>query len=151
MTEPARATLPRSRHWPMTSAARDALVAEIDRLVADIARDTTAEPVDEDDVLVRLPVAHAGRRLDALRAILADAVFDEDPDTIAIGDRVTLRDPDGSTETYALVIPGDGDPSQGWVSADSPLGSAVIGRRAGDRADVAAPGGSWQVTIVAVE
>ena len=52
--------------------------------------------------------------------------------------------------SYTIVFPGDGDPSRGWVSADSPLGSAVLGARAGESVHVAAPVGRWRVTVVAV-
>lgn len=150
MTEIAHSTAP-LRRWPMTSAACDALTADADSLAAEASRDTTGAPGD--DGLVWLPLAQARRRLEMLRMILAGAECDNSPGTAVLGRRVTLRDADtsGDTTTYALVIPGDGDPAQGWISVDSPLGSAVLGHRAGDRVEVAAPAGRWAVSIVAVE
>jgi transcription elongation GreA/GreB family factor len=120
-------------------------------LAAEARRATTA--TTGDDGLVRLPTAQADRRLKVLRALLADAAGDDAPETAVLGRRVRLRDAEGAgdTATYALVVPGDGDPSQGWISVDSPRGAAVLGRRTGDRVEVASPAGRWFVTIVAVE
>ena len=74
-----------------------------------------------------------------------------DPDRAVIGRRVTLLEEDGDSTTYALVFPGDGDPGQGWISADSPLGTAVMGCGPGERVEVIAPAGRWLVTVLAVE
>ena len=68
-----------------------------------------------------------------------------------IGRRVTLEGADGSRTSYALVIPGAGSPANGRVSADSPLGRAIFGRRAGDAVRVDAPDGAWTAIVVSVE
>ena len=68
-----------------------------------------------------------------------------------IGRRITVLEPEGASVTYTLVFPGDGDPAQGWISADSPLGSAVLGCEPGDRAEVIAPAGRRIVTVLSVE
>ena len=62
-----------------------------------------------------------------------------------------LRGDDGSRVTYALVAPGEGAPSQGRISADSPLGAAILGRRAGDTVEIDAPAGRRRVTVECVE
>jgi transcription elongation GreA/GreB family factor len=131
----------------MTAEAWSALLAEIDRLEADVVLDRVAE----DDGLIRLASADPARRRHALLAIRDEAEVDDAPGCAVIGRRVTVRDEDDTTETYAIVLPGDGDPANGWLSADSPLGTAVIGRRAGDTVVVRAPAGPREVRIVAVE
>ena len=68
-----------------------------------------------------------------------------------IGRRVTLLEEEGDSVTYALVFPGDGDPVQGWISADSPLGAAVLGCTPGDTVEVMAPAGPRVVTVLSVE
>jgi transcription elongation GreA/GreB family factor len=40
--------------------------------------------------------------------------------------------------------------SVGGVSPDSPLGSALLGAKVGDRVEVAAPRGSWRARIVSI-
>jgi transcription elongation GreA/GreB family factor len=50
-----------------------------------------------------------------------------------------------------LVFPGDGDSTQGWISADSPTGAAILGSGPGDMVEVIAPVGRRMVTVPAVD
>jgi transcription elongation factor GreA len=72
-----------------------------------------------------------------------------DVETVRVGSRVRLHDLDGE-EDYALVQHEEADPFAGLVSAESPLGRALLGRATGDRVNVRAPGGVRVVTVVAV-
>lgn len=132
--------------WPMTEEAWRSLVDELGRLRTDVAS-LAGAPAEG---VVDLAVVTAARRLDVLSAVLDAAERTNEPEHAAIGRRVTILEADGESVTYALVFPGDGDPHQGWISADSPLGSAVLGRGPGDRAEVAAPAGRRVVTVVSV-
>ncbi len=134
----------------MTLAARESLLAEASRLTDDVSQSQPAGKVD-DAGLIRLPVAHAVRKLEVIHTVLGGSVIVTDADTAAIGRRVTVCDADGHVSTYALVVPGDGDPAQGWISVGSPLGAAILGRRPDDHVEVAAPGGRWTAAIIAVE
>ncbi|HEY3523596.1 MAG TPA: GreA/GreB family elongation factor [Candidatus Limnocylindrales bacterium] len=131
----------------MTGEAWSRLVDE----VAALRRDISVVAADVEPGLVHVPTAQAARRLVTLEAVLADGHVVDDPDTAVIGRRVSLHEDDGGRDTYALVFPGDGDPLLGWVSADSPLGAAVVGARAGDVVTVEAPAGPRLVTVAAVE
>jgi transcription elongation GreA/GreB family factor len=53
---------------------------------------------------------------------------------------------DEAGERLELEISGLG--GAGTVSPSSPLGAALLGRRAGETVDVAAPRGAWKATIV---
>jgi transcription elongation GreA/GreB family factor len=139
----------------MTSVAWQSLEAELERLTAAVrlaaeGRSPTVAGGVGDTTIVHLPEPDALRRLGTLRAIAEQAVVGDEPGVAIIGRRVTIRDADGVETTYALVLPGDGDPTRGWVSADSPLGAAVTGRRAGDEVEVVAPAGSWRATVTGV-
>lgn len=120
--------------WPITQTGKDALDAEIRAIEAESVRD-----------------ARAVRRLDALRAMSEEVRIEPDAGIAVVGRRVEVVDEEGSRSTYALALPGEGDPSRGWLSIDSPVGLAVVGRRAGDRAIVHAPGGDWPIAVVGVE
>jgi transcription elongation factor GreA len=72
-----------------------------------------------------------------------------DTETIQVGSRVRLHDLEGEAD-YSLVGPEDADPFTGLVSAESPLGQALLGRSAGDSVSVRAPGGVRVVTVVAI-
>lgn len=89
------------------------------------------------------------RRLVTLRDVIASAEVVEATDTAVIGRRVAVAD-DDTVETYRLVIPGAGDPANGAISINSPLGAAVLGTSPGTRIDYQAPGGARTVTVTAV-
>jgi transcription elongation GreA/GreB family factor len=137
-----------SRAWPMTREAWDQLVGEIARLREDLS---TMAGQGLEEGIVRLPVAIAARRLDTLQEALDRCEVVDDGSCLAIGRRATLRDDEGESIPCELTYPGDGDPRDGRISADSPLGMAVIGARAGDVVDVDAPAGRWSVRVLAID
>ena len=105
----------------------------------------------------RRQIEDEARRLEArlaeLRAILESAL-DAPPvatDVAGLGTMVRVREDDGTEETYTLVSPAEAAPTAGRVSVNSPLGQALVGKRKGEKAVVAAPSGSWQVEVVAIE
>ena len=88
------------------------------------------------------------RRITILRARLETAVVVEGggSDAVVVGSRVVVDD--GSGEMMELEISGVG--GEGTVSPSSPLGAALLGRKAGETVDVQAPRGAWQATIVEI-
>jgi transcription elongation factor GreA len=88
--------------------------------------------------------------LDVLTAVLEASEKVLEPDRAVIGRRVTVLE-EGESVAYSLVFPGDGDPVQGCVSADSPLGAAILGCSPGDIVEVDAPVGRRAVTVLSVE
>jgi transcription elongation GreA/GreB family factor len=153
MTDQAIAPFRSPQAHAMTSGAWQSLEAEIERLADAVRRGDArvgAAPGATDAWIVELPEPDALRRLGSLQAVAERAVVDDEGGVAVIGRRVTVRDPDGVEATYSLVLPGDGDPIQGWISSDSPLGAAVTGRRAGDEIEVVAPAGSWRAMLVDV-
>lgn len=68
---------------------------------------------------------------------------------IRIGSRVCIRDGDGVAE-FRIVESADVDASEGQVSAEGPLGRALLGRRVGELVRFKAPGGVLAVTVVEV-
>ena len=88
------------------------------------------------------------RRITILRARLETAVIVEaaGSDVVDVGCRVVVRDEVGGTMTLELSSLG----GEGTVSPSSPLGAALLGRRAGDTVEVQAPRGNWTATIVEI-
>jgi transcription elongation factor GreA len=74
-----------------------------------------------------------------------------DPQTIEVGDEVTVGFPDGSTERYLIVHPVEATLDDLRISAESPLAQALLGSRIGDEVEVAAPAGPYRCTIVAAK
>ena len=133
--------------WPMTKEAWLTLIDELGRQRSDVASLAGGLAHGVAD----LAVVKAVRRLDVLSAVFDSAEQIHEPEQAVIGRRVTVLEAEGESVIYTLVFPGDGDPAQGWISADSPLGSAVLGCGPGDRVEVAAPAGRRVVTVVSVE
>ena len=67
---------------------------------------------------------------------------------VTMNSRVRVRDLESDeTEVYTLVYPDEADIEAGRVSAISPLGRALLGRRAGEEIEVVAPMGVRRMKI----
>jgi transcription elongation GreA/GreB family factor len=73
-----------------------------------------------------------------------------DVGVVRIGSRVRVQDADGEDE-FTLVPEHEADARAYRLSADSPLGRALIGRHVGERVRFRAPGGVMGVTVLAVD
>jgi hypothetical protein len=141
--------------WLMTREAFDMLEADALRLSQELARTNgyvSGHMSGEPDAPVFVPNIGGQqllRQYDSIRDVLSSALIVDEADIAVIGRRLTLEDDDGAAE-YALVIPGDGDPANGWISADSPVGRAVLGRRVGERVTIQAPAGARKAKITRV-
>ena len=70
---------------------------------------------------------------------------------IVFGSTVDLEDEDsGAAVTYHIVGDDEADLKQGLISISSPIARALIGKSAGDVAEVQAPGGVRHYEIIAV-
>jgi transcription elongation factor GreA len=143
---------------PMTREVFHRLQTEVERLEDSLPALPTALFVDsdpEDGAIAVVPAAwelHLGaQRLATLRRVLARARVVTRDGTAVLGSRVVIRDDDGERDTYTLVAPGEANARAGSISAESPLGQALLGRRAGDAAEVAAPGGTRWITVERVD
>ena len=71
--------------------------------------------------------------------------------TISLGSHVTVRSDDGIEETWVLVGPEEASAIDLRFSTESPVGRALIGRRAKDSVSVDVPGGSITYTVIDVK
>jgi transcription elongation factor GreA len=86
------------------------------------------------------------RRIALLRDRLDRAVIIEAGvanDTVGVGTTVEIEDEQGERTRVEIS-------SVGGVSPDSPVGQALLGRKAGDEVEVKAPRGSWRARIVSI-
>jgi transcription elongation factor GreA len=88
------------------------------------------------------------RRITMLRGRLEAAAVVEagDADIVSVGAQIVVEREDGERLELELSPLGGAD----TASPTSPLGTAVLGRRVGDRVEVKAPRGSWRATIVEI-
>jgi transcription elongation factor GreB len=73
-----------------------------------------------------------------------------DPTRVFFGAWVTLERDDGEEVRYRIVGPDETDAAANYISMDSPLGRALLGKARDTELAVALPSGSTTFTIVAV-
>lgn len=92
-------------------------------------------------------VGYLGRRLD--EAVVVSTPPD-DAGRVRFGAWVSLEDENGAVRRWRLTGADEADPGRGRISIDSAAARALIGKSAGDRIAVDAPGGrrAWRVLAV---
>jgi transcription elongation factor GreA len=93
-------------------------------------------------------------RIQELEATLASAQMigvGSKGDFVTLGSQVTVKDDEGVEEHYTIVGSVEADPRHGLISNESPVGRALLGKKAGERASVIAPGGSFDLVVVDVD
>ena len=161
----AAAQRPAPKQVEMSEEERQALSTELDALKAQrpqIARDLHRAMADKDfrenaplDA-AREQQGYIEAHIRELEAKLQQAVIVEQGpssgDTVEIGSTVLLRNLNSDAEmTYTLVRPGEVDAAQGRISFQSPVGQALLTRRAGEEVEVTAPSGTLRFRIERIE
>src|SRR5919199_1658294 len=147
----------RTRGIPMTADVLHRLEAEAERLTGHLPRlqavaqeHGVSGDREAPTVLAAGDLHLAARRLESLRRVMAEGYVVEPDGRAIVGSRVTVRHADGEQETYELVAPGETEVRLGRISPDSPLGAAMLGRRAGEVATMQTPAGPLEFTVVEV-
>lgn len=99
-------------------------------------------------------LAFVDGRIAELEDMLADAELiehDQDNTIVNIGDTVEIEDEDGERETYRIVGFAEANPSEGFISNESPVGEALLKRRVGEEVIVSTPSGKITFRIIAVK
>ncbi len=95
------------------------------------------------------------RRMRFLTKRLESAVIVESGEdrggVVYFGARVETQDEDGKVRVYTLVGPDEADPTSGKISFQSPIGKALLKRKAGDTVRVSRPAGEIELQIVRVQ
>jgi transcription elongation factor GreA len=94
-------------------------------------------------------------RIQELEYLLKNAIIVEEytgvHEEVAVGARVTVQEEDFPEETYYLVGAKEADPRNGKISNESPIGSALMGKREGDVITAETPGGTVTLKILKIE
>ena len=69
---------------------------------------------------------------------------------ITQGSAVKIRFPNGNEEIYIIVNPNDANSDLNQISKESPLGSALIGKKFGDTIKFSAPAGTVECEILKI-
>ncbi|MCU0976425.1 MAG: transcription elongation factor GreB [Steroidobacteraceae bacterium] len=74
-----------------------------------------------------------------------------DPRRVYFGAWVTLEDEDGNERRHRITGPDEFDLAPAWISVDSPLARALLGKRVDDEISVELAGGTQRWVITAIE
>lgn len=93
-------------------------------------------------------VRYLSRRLPALRVV---EQVPGDPTAVYFGAWLSVVErADAVPRRYRIVGPDETDARRGWISIDSPLARAVLGRRHGDCVELQQPTGTHRLQLVGV-
>ncbi len=90
---------------------------------------------------------YLGKRLDALTAVSEPPPEDG---KVYFGSWVTLENDQGEEITYRIVGADETKGDEGWISVESPVAKALLGREEGDEVMVQRPRGPTTLEIVEV-
>jgi len=93
-------------------------------------------------------------RIQEIEAVLRNAVIIEKSaniEVVSIGDHVTIQEADYPPETYHVVGAKEADPRNGRISNESPIGRAIMDKKAGDVVEADTPGGKMKFKILKIE
>jgi transcription elongation factor GreB len=95
-------------------------------------------------------VRYLRKRLDGLVVVNRPP---DDPNRVFFGAWVTVEDDEGHASELRIVGPDEIDPARRYISMDSPLARALLGRRRDDEVTVEVPGGrrTYVVTEIRYE
>ncbi|MEZ5544237.1 MAG: transcription elongation factor GreB [Lysobacteraceae bacterium] len=94
-------------------------------------------------------VRYLSRRMETLKVIETTPT---DASAVYFGAFVELEETvNGELARYRVVGPDETDAARGFISIDSPLARAMLGKRIDDEFEAALPGGARRFAIVAVE
>ncbi len=85
-----------------------------------------------------------------IEAKLKHAVIIKDSDkkdTVSLGSKVDFVTEDGEEYSYEIVGTTEADVENNSISNESPLGNALLGKKAGETAVVKAPAGNYTITV----
>jgi transcription elongation factor GreA len=71
--------------------------------------------------------------------------------TVKLGSKVKVRTQDGEEEHYTIVGSAEASPGEGKISNESPVGSALMGKRMGAEVEAKVPSGTLKLKLIAIE
>lgn len=151
--------------YPMTLAEKVQLEKELEELIlvrrpevierlkiarsyGDLSENSEYDAAKDEQAFVEGQISTLETQIRYAEIIDSDAIA---KDEVAIGKTVEIREVgQKAKEKYAIVGSAAADVLAGKISNESPLAQALIGKKAGDTAVIAAPSGSYEVEILKV-
>ncbi len=119
------------------------------RQYGDITENSEYDDAKNEQAMVEQRIAQLEERLRG--AVILDA-SSISTDMVGIGTKVTLQDvKSGDVIQYMIVGSAEADPTDHRLSNESPVGRAILGRKAGEKVTVKVPKGLLQFKVLAID
>lgn len=121
---------------------------KIARDFGDLSENSEYDAAKKEQSIVETEIASIEETLRKATIVSGNALK---KDEVSVGNTVLVYDMDfGEEDTYKIVGVIESDPDKNWVSNESPIGSALIGKKVGDIASFETPGGTVQLKILKI-
>ncbi|MBO9308152.1 MAG: transcription elongation factor GreA [Chloroflexi bacterium] len=147
LTEEGAAELRRELE-ELKTVKRPALAAKLKEA---IAQGDLSENADYHDA--KEQQAFLEGRISYLEDLLRNAVIisEKSAGIVSLGSEVTVQEEGEAPETFVIVGAAEANPREGKISNESPLGRALLGRKAGEEVSVETPSGTLVFKIKSVK
>ena len=121
---------------------------KVARDFGDLSENSEYDAAKKEQAFVETEIAQIEETLRKARIISAGDVKN---DEVSVGNSVVVFDMDFQEEdTYKIVGVIESDPSKNFVSNESPIGKALLGKHVGEIADVDTPEGVIQMKVIKI-
>jgi transcription elongation factor GreA len=115
------------------------------RELGDLRENAEYQAAKERQRLVEARISMLQKRVSEISLMNLDKI---PKDKVGFGSTVHLKDAQGQTVIYQLVMPEDANPELGMISTASPIGRALVNKEEGDEVTVTTPNGSRRFEVV---
>ena len=115
------------------------------REYGDLRENAEYKAAKERQEIVNARIAMLKKRVGEISLINLDRI---PHDRAGFGSTVHLRDENGDTIVYQLVMPEEANAERGLISTSSPIGRAILNREEGDEINVTTPNGARTFELV---
>jgi transcription elongation factor GreA len=115
------------------------------RELGDLRENAEYQAAKERQGIVNARIAMLKKRIAEISIMNLDKI---PHDRAAFGSTVQLREDNGDSITYQLVMPEEADVAKGLISTSAPIGRAIVGRNEGDEIEVTTPSGVRNFEII---
>jgi len=135
----------------LSSVKRDEVAERIRaaRDFGDISENSEFDDAKNEQAMLEARIYSLEDRLRSAIVIDSDSIT---TDKVGVGTKVTLQDMKvGDVVQYSIVGSAEADPIAHKLSNESPVGSAIMGHKPGDKVTVSVPQGSRKYKVLTIE
>ena len=115
------------------------------RELGDLRENAEYQAAKERQTLVQVRISMLRKRMGEISLMNLDKL---PQGRVAFGSTVHVKEDDGDTRVFQLVMPEDADAAKGLISTSSPIGKALMNKEEGDEVVVPTPQGTRRFEIM---